>query len=241
MHTPLRITFQNTPSSDAIRQLIEEQADHLEQFFGRMTACHVVFKVPDGNHRSSGLYEVTVHIKMPGGTTVDIDRTPGLDERFCRSAVRRQRRLPPRAPPPAGSRQGHAAGGEVAAQAHRPHARPARRRITLRSTAQRCVSKGGQQVVPSFETPCFARLLRMRLSLAVPLCQHSRRQHLFQGTPQVRRVGARQILRRSDGSPSASPAASKGCPVRPGCGAAPPRPADRTARRARQGFAPARP
>jgi anti-sigma28 factor (negative regulator of flagellin synthesis) len=47
-----------------------------------MTACHVVFKVPDGNHRSSGLYEVTVHIKMPGGTTVDIDRTPGLDERF---------------------------------------------------------------------------------------------------------------------------------------------------------------
>ncbi len=81
--TPLRITFQNTPSSDAIRRLIEEQSDHLEQFFGRMTACHVVFKVPDGNHRSSGLYEVTVHIKMPGGATVDIDRTPGLDERFA--------------------------------------------------------------------------------------------------------------------------------------------------------------
>lgn len=82
MRTPLRITFQNTPSSGAIRRLIEEQAGHLEQFFGRMTACHVVFKVPDGNHRSSGLYEVTVHIKMPGGTTVDIDRTPSLDERF---------------------------------------------------------------------------------------------------------------------------------------------------------------
>ena len=82
MHTPLRITFQNTPSSDAIRHLIEQQADHLEQFFGRMTACHVGFKLPDGNHRSSGLYEVTVHIAMPGGTTVDIDRTPGLDDRF---------------------------------------------------------------------------------------------------------------------------------------------------------------
>ena len=98
MHTPLRITFQNTPSSDAIRQLIEEQADHLEQFFGRMTACHVVFKVPDGNHRSSGLYEVAVHIKMPGGATVDIDRTPGLDERFSEpqfavsDAFRRARR-----------------------------------------------------------------------------------------------------------------------------------------------------
>ena len=98
MHTPLRITFQNTPSSDAIRRLIEEQADHLEHFFGRMTACHVVFKLPDGNHRSSGLYEVNVHIKMPGGTSVDIDRTPGLDERFSDSqfavtdAFRRARR-----------------------------------------------------------------------------------------------------------------------------------------------------
>jgi ribosome-associated translation inhibitor RaiA len=70
-------------SSGAIRQLIEEQVEHLEQFFGRLTACHIVFKIPDGNHRSSGLYEVAVHIKMPGGTTVDIDRTPGLDERFA--------------------------------------------------------------------------------------------------------------------------------------------------------------
>ena len=80
MHTPLRITFQNTPSSDAIRQLIEEQADHLEQFFGRLTACHVVFKVPDGNHRSSGLYEVTVHIKMPGGDGLSLLDGPAVAE-----------------------------------------------------------------------------------------------------------------------------------------------------------------
>ena len=83
MHTPLRITFQNTPASPAIRQLIEQQAEHLEHFFGRMTACHVVFSLPDGNHRSGGLYEVAIHLKMPGGTTVDVDRTPGLDERHA--------------------------------------------------------------------------------------------------------------------------------------------------------------
>ena len=70
MHAALRITFQNTPSSSAIRHMIEQQADHLEQFFGRMTACDVHFKLPDGNHRSSGLYEVSIHIKMPGGMTV---------------------------------------------------------------------------------------------------------------------------------------------------------------------------
>ena len=82
MHTPLRITFQNTPPSDAIRRLIEEHADHLEQFFGRMTACHVVFKLPDGNHRTGGPFEVNVHVKMPGGHTVDVGRTPQRDERF---------------------------------------------------------------------------------------------------------------------------------------------------------------
>ena len=63
-------------------------------------ARSLVFKVPDGNHRSGGLFEVTVHIKMPGGTTVDIDRTPGLDERFAEAqfavtdAFRRARRSP---------------------------------------------------------------------------------------------------------------------------------------------------
>ena len=84
MRTPLRVTFQNTPPSDALRRLIEEQVDHLEHFFGRLVACHVVFKLPDGNHRTGGSpFEVSVHIKMPGGITVDVDRAPGLDERLA--------------------------------------------------------------------------------------------------------------------------------------------------------------
>jgi ribosome-associated translation inhibitor RaiA len=82
MRTPLRITFQNTPPSEAIRRLIVEQVDHLEHFFGRLVACEVHFKLPDGNHRTGGPFEVTIHLKMPGGHTVDIDRTPSLDERF---------------------------------------------------------------------------------------------------------------------------------------------------------------
>jgi ribosome-associated translation inhibitor RaiA len=83
MHTPLRITFQNTPSSDAIRKLIEEQVEHLEHLFERITDCHVVFKVPDGNHRNGGRYEVSVHLKMPGIVQVDVDRTAWPDERFA--------------------------------------------------------------------------------------------------------------------------------------------------------------
>jgi hypothetical protein len=83
MQTPLRVTFQGTALSEAMREMIDQHVAHLEQFFGRLTACHVVFKLPDGNHRTSGLYEVSVHIKMPGGTTVDVGRTPGLDKRFA--------------------------------------------------------------------------------------------------------------------------------------------------------------
>lgn len=83
MSTPLRVTFQGATPSIAMRRMIEEQVDTLERFYGRMTACHVVFKVPDRHHRSGGLYEVAVHLKMPGGITVDVDRTPRLDERFA--------------------------------------------------------------------------------------------------------------------------------------------------------------
>ena len=83
MRSPLRVTFHGTATSGAIRRMIIEQVEALERFYGRMTACHVVFKVPDRHHRTSGLFEITVHLKMPGGITVDVDRTPGLDERFA--------------------------------------------------------------------------------------------------------------------------------------------------------------
>ena len=101
METPLKISFQGGDTSDALRTTISENVGALERIYGRMTACHVVFKLPDGNHRTGGPYEVTVHIKMPGGTTVDVDRTPGLDERFAdpqfavSDAFRRARVLAP--------------------------------------------------------------------------------------------------------------------------------------------------
>jgi len=75
MDTPLRITFQNTPSSDAIRQLIEEQVEHLEQFFGRMTACHIVFISRAEKERAAEI------LKQIEGKPV---LTVGEEEGFCR-------------------------------------------------------------------------------------------------------------------------------------------------------------
>ncbi len=104
MRTPLRVTFQGTTPSGGMRQMIDAEVDTLERFYGRMTACHVVFKVPDRHHRNGGLYEVAVHLKMPGGSTVDVDRTPRHDERYADPAFavsdafrRARRRLQDRA------------------------------------------------------------------------------------------------------------------------------------------------
>lgn len=82
MQTPLRISFQGSPPSDALRQMVVEHAEALERFHGRLTACHVVVKVPDRHHRSGGHYEVSIHVSMPGNIEVNIDHTPTPDERF---------------------------------------------------------------------------------------------------------------------------------------------------------------
>jgi len=83
MQTPLKISFQGSNPSEALRQMIVEQFDTLERFNGRLTACHVIVKVPDNHHRTGGQYEVSIHLTMPGNIDVDVDHTPTLDERFA--------------------------------------------------------------------------------------------------------------------------------------------------------------
>jgi hypothetical protein len=82
MRAPVRVSFQGTAASPALRREIVEHVDALERFHGRITACHVIVKAPDRHHRTGGLFEISLHIVLPGGTSVDIDRTPRLDERF---------------------------------------------------------------------------------------------------------------------------------------------------------------
>lgn len=83
MRTPLRVSFQGTTPSAALRGKVVEYVDALEKFHGRLTACHVVVKAPDHRHRTGGLFEVNIHLVLPGNIEVNIDRTPSLDERFA--------------------------------------------------------------------------------------------------------------------------------------------------------------
>jgi ribosome-associated translation inhibitor RaiA len=81
--TQLKISFQGSDPSAALRRMIEEHVEALEHVHGRLTACHVVIRVPDKHHRSSGLYSANIHLTLPGGIDINVDHTPQADDRFA--------------------------------------------------------------------------------------------------------------------------------------------------------------
>lgn len=99
METPLKISFQGGDTSEALSQLISGHVETLEQLHGRMTACHVVVKIPDKHHRTSNLFSANIHMTLPGGIDINIDHTPQADGRFAspqfavNDAFRRAKRL----------------------------------------------------------------------------------------------------------------------------------------------------
>ncbi len=99
METSLKISFQGGDTSDALRQMVVEHVETLEQLHGRLTACHVVIRVPDKRHRTSNLYGAHIHMTLPGGIDINIDQTPQADDRFSNpqfavnDAFRRAKRL----------------------------------------------------------------------------------------------------------------------------------------------------
>jgi len=98
METPLKISFQGGDASEALSILISENVDALEKLYGRMTACHVVVRIPDRHHRTSQ-FAVNVHLSLPGGIDVNIDHAPQDDNHFANAqaavhdAFRRAKRL----------------------------------------------------------------------------------------------------------------------------------------------------
>lgn len=81
MEVPVQIDFQGTEVSDALRAHVQERMDELEQRFGRIIAGRVAIKAPGHRHRTGGNFAVRVHLTLPNGRHVDVDRTPDADER----------------------------------------------------------------------------------------------------------------------------------------------------------------
>jgi len=83
METPLEIDFQGMTPGLTLQDFVTEHVDALETRFGRITACRIVVKGPGDHHRHGGLYEVNIHLTLPSGREVNIDRTRHADERHA--------------------------------------------------------------------------------------------------------------------------------------------------------------
>lgn len=76
MQTPPEIVFSNMDSSDFIRARIEDEIAKLEQFHDRITRCRVIVEAPHRHQNKGNLYNVRVHLSLPGQGEVDVNRNP---------------------------------------------------------------------------------------------------------------------------------------------------------------------
>lgn len=78
MKTPLRITFQGLDPSPALEERIQAKMAKLERLSDRITSCHVVVERPAAHRHKGGVYEIRIHLELPGAH-IDVARDPGLD------------------------------------------------------------------------------------------------------------------------------------------------------------------
>jgi ribosomal subunit interface protein len=65
MQRPIQITSRDFKLSDAMRTMIERRVEALEQYFGRLTGCHVVIEAPVHHHRRGGPFSVRLDLRTP--------------------------------------------------------------------------------------------------------------------------------------------------------------------------------
>lgn len=67
MTIPLKITFRDFASSEAVEARIRERAERLERHHKRITDCRVVVEAPHRKHHKGKLYHVRIDLVVPGG------------------------------------------------------------------------------------------------------------------------------------------------------------------------------
>jgi len=83
METPAEVDYLGGKPPPAIRDSIDSHIAALEKRFGRITACRVAIRQPTGHHQTGGLHEVNIHLVLPNGRDVNVDRVANDDERLA--------------------------------------------------------------------------------------------------------------------------------------------------------------
>jgi cold shock CspA family protein/ribosome-associated translation inhibitor RaiA len=69
--------FEGMDPSTAVEAAIAKEVTKLEQFYDRITACRVVIEAPHQRHQKGKLYNVRIHLTLPGQADVVASRHPG--------------------------------------------------------------------------------------------------------------------------------------------------------------------
>ncbi|MBI5099845.1 MAG: HPF/RaiA family ribosome-associated protein [Nitrospirae bacterium] len=78
MEIPLQITIRDFELTDAIKSEILDKAGKLDIYYDRIMRCRVVVETPHRHHHEGKLYNVQIHITVPGKELV-VKREPHED------------------------------------------------------------------------------------------------------------------------------------------------------------------
>ena len=78
MSIPVRVTFQDMDTSEALRARIEARAQRLERYADDILACDIVVRACERRHRHGNRYNVQAKVAMRDHT-IEAGRTPAAD------------------------------------------------------------------------------------------------------------------------------------------------------------------
>ena len=77
MILPVQITFRNMPPSSAVAARVQEEAEKLDEFYGRITSCRVIIEAPHRHHKWGEQFHVRIELGVPQGEIV-VQHEPSL-------------------------------------------------------------------------------------------------------------------------------------------------------------------
>lgn len=81
MQVPLQIVFEHIDQSDAIEADIRKEVQRLERFHDRITSVRVVIARPQHRRHKGDSFCVRVHLTVPGGKHIEVNRDPAATGR----------------------------------------------------------------------------------------------------------------------------------------------------------------
>jgi cold shock CspA family protein/ribosome-associated translation inhibitor RaiA len=83
METEPKIVFESIGPSDAVRRRILDEIAHLEELYGRITACRVVVDKPEKGRRKGTPWQIRIHLTLPGGKEVAVSPSTARSEKYA--------------------------------------------------------------------------------------------------------------------------------------------------------------